>query len=139
MSLNEAKEILLDDKKRKDYDDKKFNLEGKIVGNYRILDKIAEGGFGCTYRGEQIHLRAPVCIKHGHYISPQDEELLLKEAASIWDLRHFGLPAMRDILKLEDGSPALVMSYIPGPTISHIIKKVEGLDPEHVAWITERV
>ena len=58
-------------------------------------------------------LGAPVCIKHAHYISPEDEKILMEEARAIWDLRHYGIPVMRDILKLEDKSLALVMSYIP--------------------------
>jgi serine/threonine protein kinase len=136
--LNEAKDTLLDTQKREEYDRDRTSLEGKIVGNYRIIEQIAEGGFGKTYRGEQIHLGAPVCLKHGHYISPQDEKLLMEEAASIWDLRHYSIPTMRDFFKMDDGSPVLVMSYVPGPTLEQIIKKVGKLDPEHVCWIAER-
>lgn len=137
--LNYAKEILLDKKKRAEYDEEYNNILGKTIGNYRVLELIAEGGFGKTYKGEHILVSEPVCIKHAHYVSPQDEELLLEEAKSIWDLRHFGIPTMRDMLKLEDGSMALVMSYIPGPTLEQIVKKVGSLEAEHVCWITERV
>ena len=139
VQLNTAKEILLDPDKRAKYDEDTYgNKEGKIIGNYRILKLIAEGGFGKTYKGEHIILEELVCIKHAHYISPQDEEILRKEAKSIWDLRHHSLPAMRDMVRLDDGSFALVMSYIPGPTLEQIIKKNGKLEPEHVAWISER-
>ncbi|MBI4143956.1 protein kinase [Candidatus Woesearchaeota archaeon] len=137
--INEARDILLDAEKRKRYDHKREDVSGKVIGNYRVLELIAQGGFGKTYKGEQIHLGAPVCIKHAHYVSPQDEEILLKEASAIWDLRHFSIPTMRDVLKLDDGSIALVMSYVPGPTLEQVIDKVGKLDPEHVCWITERV
>jgi len=137
--LAEAKDILLDKKKRSEYDKERNDLVGKVIGNYRILELIAKGGFGKTYKGEQITLNTPVCIKHSNYVSPQDEEILLEEAKSIWDLRHYSIPTMRDILKLDDGSHALVMSYISGPTLEQIIDKNRKLDPEHVAWITERV
>ncbi|MBI2672918.1 protein kinase, partial [Candidatus Woesearchaeota archaeon] len=80
----------------------------------------------------------PVCIKHAHYVSPQDEEIIRKEAKAIWDLRHHSLPAMRDMFRMDDGSFALVMSYIPGPTLEQIIQKNGKLDSEHVAWISER-
>jgi serine/threonine protein kinase len=136
--LNEAKETLLDDKKRKLYDRDREDLEGKIIGNYKIIEIISEGGFGRTYLGEHIIAEKPVCIKHSNYVSPQDEEILLKEARAIWDLRHFSIPTMKDIIKLEDNGLAIVMSYVPGPTLEQIIKKVDKLDPEHVAWITER-
>lgn len=110
----------------------------KQIGNYKILELIARGGFGNTYKGEHILLGTPVCIKHGHYISKQDEQILIEEARAIWDLRHYGIPTIRDLLKLEDGSPALVMSYIPGLTIEKIVKKVGPPEAENVAWITER-
>lgn len=134
--INTAKDVLVNN--RDEYDKLLFNREGKLIGNYQILEKIGEGGFGSTYKGKHRLLEELVCIKHSHQISAEDEEILLNEARAIWDIRHHGLPAMRDIIKLEDDSLALVMSYIPHPTLNQIIKKVGKLEPEHVAWITER-
>jgi len=114
----------------------------KIVGGYKIIDMIAEGGFGTTYLAEHLDLGTKVCIKHALNISPTDEKLLLEEARTIWDLRHFAIPAMRDIIRMPDKSLALVMSYIPGPTLAQIMEKSQykdGIDPEHVAWITDRI
>jgi serine/threonine protein kinase len=136
--INDAKEILLDDDKRAKYDSKRDNLEGVIIGNYKVLELIAEGGFGKTYKGEHLKRGYPVCIKHAHEISPQDEEILMQEAEAIWDLRHYGIPAVRDILTVDDGSFALIMSYIPGPTLEQVIEKAGPLDAEDVCWITER-
>ncbi len=110
----------------------------KVIGNYRIEKLIAEGGFGRTYLAEQILLGTKVCIKHAINVSREDEILLLEEAKAIWDLRHFSIPSIRDIIKLDDKSLALVMSYIPGPTLQQLIEKHKSLEPEHVAWITER-
>lgn len=114
---------------------------GKIIGEYRIVSKIADGGFGVTYRAEHLTLGTPVCIKHASHVSPADEELLLDEARAMWDLRHYGVPAVRDLIRLPDSSLALVMSYIPGRTVSEIRDlscHEHGMDPEHVAWIGER-
>lgn len=137
-ALNRAKDVLLDTKKRAKYDKELNRLDETRIGNYHVMELIAEGGFGRTYRGEHISLKTLVCIKHGINISPQDAEILMEEARSIWDLRHFGIPAIRDIIRLDDGSYALVMSYIPGPTLTKIIEKNEMLEPEHVCWIMER-
>ena len=111
----------------------------KTIGNYQILNKIAEGGCGITYLAEHLKLKAKVCIKHANSISDADEKLLFEEARSIWDLRHYAIPAIRDVLKLPDDSVALVMSYIPGPTLAEIIEKKKRLDAEHVSWIVSRV
>lgn len=136
-AINDAKDILLDPVKRIDYD--KSKAKGKIIGNYRIIAEIAEGGFGRTYKGEHTSLGTPVCLKHASKISPQDEQLLMEEAKAIWDLRHYSIPSIRDILKMDDGSLVLVMSFIPGPTLQQAIEKTTRLDPENVAWIAERV
>ena len=138
-ALNQAKAVLLDKDKRKQYDLVHNKLEGVIIGDFRVLERIAEGGFGKTYKGEHLLFKTPVCIKHGLKISPQDEELLMEEARAIWDLRHFGIPAIRNIVKLEDNSLALIMSYVPGPTLEKIIKKNKSIEPETVCWILERV
>jgi len=138
-SLGEAHQVLVDEKARKKYDRERDKSGGKIIGDYRIIDMIAEGGFGKTYRGEHVLLGTPVCIKHASHVSPQDEMILMEEAKAIWDLRHYAIPSVRDILKLDDGSLALVMSYIPGSTLEEIVKKNGHLDAETVCWITERI
>jgi serine/threonine protein kinase len=135
--LNNAHSTLKNN--RAEYDRERLRNYGKIIGDYRILEQIAEGGFGITYKGEHVTLKVPVCIKHSSIVSPQNEEILKEEARAIWDLRHYAIPAIRNIIKLDDGSLALIMSYIEGPTLSEVVDKNKGLDPENVCWITERV
>lgn len=139
--LIEAKEVLLNTKKRQEYDDARAKSPGKTFGQYRIIKQIAEGGFGKTYLAEHIHLKTPVCIKHALGVTKTDEWVLLQESRTMWDLRHHGIPAVRDIIRMPDDSLAMVMSYIPGPTLAEVIEfdYPDGIDPEHVAWITERL
>jgi len=137
--LGEAHVVLKNKRSRAKYNHELLKHHGTTIGDYRVLEEIAEGGFGITYRGEHVTLGTPVCIKHASSISPQDEEILMEEARAIWDLRHFAIPAVRNILKLDDGSVALVMSYIPGPTLFEIIEENGRLSPEHVCWIAERI
>lgn len=138
-SIIEAHEVLSNVDKKAVYDQKEKAPEGTVIGNYRIIEEIAEGGFGTTYRGEHILAGEPVCIKHCHRISSEYEQVLINEAKAIWDLRHYSLPVMRDFIRLEDDSLALVMSYIPGPTFEQIVSKNGKTDPIHVAWIAERL
>lgn len=137
--LNEAYATLSDPKKRASYDDHAQTDLGKTVGNYHVLEYIREGSFGKTYKGKSVILKEPVCIKHCSRISPQDDEVLIEETRAMWDLRHYAIPAVRDLLRLEDGSMALIMSYIPGLTLESIIEKKGRLEAEHVVWITERI
>ncbi len=139
-AIAKAYKVLSDPEEREKYDEAaRSNAEGSIIGNYRVLERIAEGGFGSTYKGEQLINRQLVCIKNCSHVSAEHDAVLIGEANAIWDLRHHALPAMRDMHRLEDGSLALIMSYIAGPTLEQIVEKVGKLDPETVAWITERV
>ena len=139
--LNDAYSILSNKNKRSDYDATFKKPTGKLFGDYRIISKIAEGGFGVTYKAEHLTLGTHVCIKHANNVSPLDEAILLDEAKAMWDLRHYGIPAMRDILRLPDSSLALVMSFIEGKTLAQIKEDnyENGIEAEHVAWISERI
>lgn len=139
-ALNDAKDALFEDDARKAYDAKRALKKGAVLGSWKLLSEIAEGGFGKTYKAEHVITGLPACVKHASNISPQDEQIMLEEAKSIWDLRHHSIPVIRDLGRLDDGSFIIVMSYVPGPTLEKVIEKNGGeLDPEHVAWIGERV
>lgn len=113
--------------------------KGDKIGNYRIQAKIAEGGCGQTFKGEHLLTGMPVCLKDCSNLEPGQERILLDEAKTMWDLRHFSFPAVRDFIKKDDGSLVMVMSFIPGPTLAQVVEKKGALDAEHVAWITERL
>lgn len=141
--ISEAFRILSDPDARARYENNLRDMARKVVGEYRILSKIAEGGFGQTYKAEHTVIGELVCIKHCHKLDTFDEEILIEEAKAMWDLRHYSVPAIRGLLRMPDKKLALVMSYVPGPTLAQIIEKLaemnEILDPEHVAWIVERI
>lgn len=137
--INAAYEVLSDEAKRKKFDNKGKDESGIMIGNFEVLESIAEGGFGRTYKGEHNLTKEPVCIKHCSMISAAHDAVLIQEAKAIWDLRHYSLPVMRDLQRLDDGSLALIMSYIQGPTLEQVIEKAGKLDAENVCWITERI
>jgi serine/threonine protein kinase len=139
LAISNAYSILSNDEKRAEYDYNRTHVSGTVIGDYRVLEAIAEGGFGQTYKGEHIRLKKTVCIKHCSRISPQSEEILTMEAQAMWDLRHYAIPAIHGLEKLDDGSNALVMSYMPGPNLEKVIEIVGRLPAEDVAWITERI
>lgn len=134
-----AHSVLSNPTKRAEYDMNRWNLQGKIVGDFRVLELIAEGATGDIYRGEHVMLGTPVCIKHCAIVSPVARAFSIDEAKGLWDLRHYSLPAIRNILQLADGSMAIVMSYIPGPTWMQMIEKNGAMHPEHVTWLAQRV
>lgn len=110
-------------------------------GSYDMIEKIATGGFGETYKVKHRLLKEFACLKLCAYeYSEEMNKVLLEEAKVVWDLRHYSIPAIRDVLMLEDKRLAIITSYIAGPTLVQVIEKIKTrLDPEHVSWILERV
>ena len=138
-AITEAYQVLSNQFARKDYDTAASRIEGTVIGDFRVLKPIAEGAFGTTYLGEHVRNHEPVCIKQCSRISPESEAILVNESKAMWDLRHFAIPVIRNLIPLDDGGWVLVMSYIPGPTLQQIIAKNGRMDPEHVAWIAQRL
>mgnify|MGYP003349587619 CR=1 FL=1 len=112
-ALNDANDLIGDPDNRRKYDrsNRKSLRKGKVIGDYRILEEIAEGGFGKTYLAEHVEAQMPVCIKHAcsEEVTDLEIELLIQESKAVWDLRHWGIPAVRGIVKLNDRL-AIVMS-----------------------------
>lgn len=141
-AINEAYAVLGDNIKRKQYDEKRF-ANPKQIGDFILQSQIAEGGFGITYIGKHVLTEGLTCIKHMSNISPDDRAIMMRETQVMWDLRHHSLPAVRNLIALEDGSLALAMSYIEGRTIEKVVTAYHDnnflLEPEICSWIIHRV
>ncbi|MFA6461901.1 MAG: DnaJ domain-containing protein [Candidatus Woesearchaeota archaeon] len=136
--LNEAREVLCDEEKRKKYDQKIFPQE-RVIGNYQVLEKIAEGGFGVTYKAKHVLLEELACLKQNLHVSPDDSLIMAHEAKLLWNINHYSLPTLRDFFHADDGSYIFAMSYVPGPTLEKIVREHGPIDPEHASWITQRL
>ena len=137
--ITEAKGVLYDEYSRAEYDRKRTNKTGVCVGNYRLIKEIAEGGFGRTYKGEHLLTKGAVCIKQCCKISPEDDQVLIEEALAMWDLRHFSIPSVKDIIRGDDGGLYLIMSWMEGMHIEKIVETIGAIPVEHVSWIVERI
>ncbi|MBI3633705.1 MAG: serine/threonine protein kinase [Candidatus Vogelbacteria bacterium] len=116
----------------------KDSLVGKVIGGYKVVKLIAEGGFGKTYKVKEIETGAIDCLKDCSNVKKEYAFVLKEEYKTARKLRHHCLPSMRALVPTSDGKYALIMSYIDGKTLEQWVEKFGKLDPEHVAWITER-
>src|SRR5436309_2403191 len=91
--------------------------DGTLVGPYRIVKLLGEGGMGRTYLAEQDELQFVLkeCVDDdaGHDFR-QDLE---REAKFLARLRHPRLPAVKDFRALNPGQVFMVMEYILGKTL----------------------
>ena len=110
------------------------------IGNYRILKKIGEGGFGLVYQAQHKLIGDHACLKQNKVASPVDAGILLEEAKLLWKLEdHHSIPSVKDIFEVEENNYVMAMSYINGPTLEDVVAKKGPLHPEDASWITERL
>jgi serine/threonine protein kinase len=110
-----------------------------LIGNYSILKVIGEGGFGRTYLAQHTILNKNVVIKQSHFKSPAAQKILLNEASLLWDVNHWALPTVKDVILNDDNDLLMVMSFIEGEQLYQHVNKEGPVDIETACWITQRV
>ena len=98
------------------------DLVGQTIERYRILEQIGQGGMAVVYRALDTRLERQVAVKviRLDLVAPAHAERILKrferEARAMARLAHAGIVSIYDYGK-HQGSPYLVMAYIPGGTL----------------------
>ena len=98
------------------------DLTGHTLGRYHILEQLGEGGMATVYKAYDTRLEREVAIKfiRREAIGPEHYEATIKrfegEAKSLAKLAHPNILQVHDYGEHE-GSPYLVMAYIPGGTL----------------------
>ena len=118
-------------------------LIGTIVADrYRIDEKLGVGGMGSVYRAEHVLMRKPVAIKVLHREMTVLEEVVKRferEAIAAGRIDHPNVAVATDFGKLEDGSFYLVLEYIPGRSLTKVMKADGPLAPERALLIARQV
>ncbi len=96
---------------------------GLILGNYRILERLASGGMGIIYKAEHIRMRRTVAIKVLPVPRDQNPRMLLRffaEMRAVAQLQHPNIVAALDAGQQVGKDPDapilhyLVMEYVVG-------------------------
>jgi eukaryotic-like serine/threonine-protein kinase len=109
-----------------------------MIGQYKILKLLGEGGFGKTYLGKHTLLGKSVALKQSHFSTTEAQRILLDEASLLWDINHWALPTVKDAL-IHDGSLIMVMSFVEGEDLLKHVQAKGALDAETTCWIAQRV
>jgi serine/threonine protein kinase/Flp pilus assembly protein TadD len=92
-----------------------------VVGNYRILERIASGGMGVVYKAFDLSLQRTVALK---FVSPDrtsgaaERDRLLREARAASVLDHENIAAIHHIGETEDGQLFIDMGYYEGEDLA---------------------
>ena len=98
-------------------------LIGEMVGPYRVLNKVGEGGMGQVYRARDTRLNRDVALKVlpvGSQEDPESRARFRREAQLLASLNHPHIAAVHG-LEETGGAVALVMEFVEGRTLASII------------------
>ncbi len=103
-------------------------LINSTIGEYRLVEKLGEGGMGEVYQGVHSKIGRVVAVKilsqaaHG----PEFVERFLNEARIQGALQHNNIVTLYDFLEY-DGQPCIIMEYIEGRSLTDCIRAWGGL------------
>jgi predicted Ser/Thr protein kinase len=109
-------------------------MTGRVAGNYRILEKLGEGGMGAVYRAVDGMVERQVAIKvlkpeiAGN---PEVLERFRSEAVTLARLNHPSIATLYSFFRQEE-EYFMVMEFVPGRTLEEVIRG-EGALPWRAA------
>jgi serine/threonine-protein kinase len=101
-------------------------LRGQAIGKYRVLSHLGSGGFGSVYLAEDTWIKKNVAIKVPHKQNLDFSEML-KEPRLLASMSHPNIVTMLTAEKLDDVF-FIVMEYVPGETLEHLIIREGALE-----------
>ncbi len=98
------------------------SLIGKVIaGKYEIISFLGEGGMSSVFCAKDLVINRTIALKILLALRSVDDRSLLrfqKEAMAAGRLNHPNIVQLHDVGTHDDGTPYLVMDYVPGVTLS---------------------
>jgi serine/threonine-protein kinase len=129
---------------------------GNVVGNYKVIDKIGEGGMGAVFKGIDLMLEREVAIKMLRpelASQPEVVERFRSEAVTLAKLNHPNIATLYSFLRQGEDF-FMVMEFVRGETLDSLIRRsgampcdraitlfcqaLEGIDHAHRMGIVHR-
>ncbi len=113
-----------------------------LSGKYRIDARLNEGGMGTVYRGTHVLMDKTVAIKVLRPSLAADEKIVARfsrEARAASRISHPNALSVTDFGEDETGHVFLVMEYLSGKTLKHVIREEGPLPLARVVDIARQV
>ncbi|KAB2889245.1 MAG: serine/threonine protein kinase, partial [Kofleriaceae bacterium] len=122
-------------------------LIGLTIGNYRVSQKLGEGGMGAVYLAEHPHIGKKVALKilHAEFASNNDVvSRFFNEAKAVNDIGHPNIVDIVDYGVLTTGPSGeglvyFIMEFLPGITLTELIRRESPLPPERALSVCLQV
>lgn len=130
---------------------------GRMAGEYRLLRKLGEGGFGAVYEAEHPLLKRRAAVKVLHRAAARDSDAALRfisEAQAVNQIRNRHIIDVFSFGQLQDGRHFYVMDLLDGvpldrwlklhgrmdvsTTLQLLLPIADALDLAHAAGIVHR-
>jgi eukaryotic-like serine/threonine-protein kinase len=103
---------------------------------YRIINLLAEGQYGATYRAWDVVDNRDVAVKEYRDSTVTMQKLFREEARRLSDLSHPQLPTVLDHFAIEAGGQYLVSSYVDGIDLQSLLNQYGRLPHERIIeWL----
>lgn len=104
-----------------------------LNNRYQIETLLGQGGFGAVYKARDINLDKLCAVKENLDTSQEAQRQFLREATVLANLSHNNLPRVTDHFIIPDQGQYLVMDYIEGEDLQHLVDKDGAMEPARAA------
>jgi predicted Ser/Thr protein kinase len=107
-----------------------------VDGKYRVEAVIGRGGMGAVFRARDVRLQRDVAVKivRADVVGdPDSRARFQREAQIVAQLQHPAIVTVFDFGTLADGAAFLVMEYVRGEDLRHLLKREKLLAPRVAA------
>ena len=111
--------------------------EARQLGQYTLLEKIAEGGMGTIYKARHALLRRPTAVKllKGENIDSKTIARFEREVQLTSQLTHPNTVAIYDYGHTPEGTFYYAMEYLPGIDLAQLIEMDGPIPPARIVFI----
>jgi serine/threonine-protein kinase len=103
-----------------------------VDGKYRVDAIIGRGGMGAVFRARDVRLERDVALKvvrRDLVDDPETRARFQREAQIVARLQHPAIVTVFDYGELPDGAAFLVMEFVRGEDLRHLLKRERTLSP----------
>ncbi len=113
-----------------------------VDGKYRVDAVIGQGGMGAVFRAWDLRLERAVAIKvvRADLLSdPDSRARFRRESQIVARLQHPSIVTVFDYGTLPDGAAYLVMEFVPGEDLRHLMKREGRLTPSRMSALLQGI